>query len=116
VKPVTRALMWSAWATVIGAFTMTPLMGFVVGDKQPSLAATALQMVIAVMLMTAALASSIVDSQLHRRRRAAEIRRRAFAHGAALNPVDRFAGARKQAHEAGLPWIESDGSVTWPTS
>jgi uncharacterized membrane protein len=114
VKTLTRALMWSAWATAIGAFTMTPLMGFVVGDKKPSLAATALQMVIAVLLMLCALGTSVADRQVRRVRRAAEIRRRAFAHGAALNPVDRFAPARKQALEAGLPWIESDGSVTWP--
>lgn len=109
MKGAIRTATWLAYTAAIGAFTVTPLMGFVVADKQPSLAATALQMLIAVLLMLIALGLTIVDQ----RRRASVIRRNAVAL-AARTPGDRFAGARTQAHDAGLPWVESDGSVSWP--
>lgn len=111
-----RMLQHLAYTTAIGAVTVTPLLGFVVGDKRPSAAASALQMLLAVVLMLATLMATIIVRYRQRGARAAEIRRRALAHGAAGNPVDRFARARRQAHSAGLPWLEADGSVAWPDS
>lgn len=108
------ALKWFAYATALGSVTLTPLVGFLVGDRHPSMAATALQMFIAVCLMAASLAVTVIDRAWRRRARAAEIHRRAVARGAGRNPDDRFAATREQAHAAGLPWIESDGLVSWP--
>lgn len=108
------ALKWWAYATAIGAVTLTPLLGFAVGDKRPSVVATALQMFIAVVLMLAALAVTVVDRQRRRIARATEIERRALARGAGRDPDDRFAVTRGRAHAAGLPWIEADGTVSWP--
>jgi hypothetical protein len=62
-----RALKWTAYSTAIGAWTMTPLLGFFVGDKHPSVAATALQMLIAVLLMLAALTVTTIDRGRRRR-------------------------------------------------
>lgn len=109
-----RALRRAAFVTAISAFTITPLMGFFVGDKRPSAAATALQMFLAVLLMSAALVVTVIDRARRRKRQAAEIYRRAVARGAGRDPDDRFAASRQQAHDAGLPWIEADGTVTWP--
>jgi hypothetical protein len=103
-----RAFKHMGYTTAIAAFTITPLMGFVVGDRRPSVAATALQMFIAVALLSAALVLTLVDEH----RRALAIRRRAVALGAARHPFDPFAEARRQAHAAGLPWVEADGSVS----
>lgn len=50
-----RVLKSTAYATAIGSVTITPLLGFVVGDKRPSAAATALQMLIAVLMLTGVL-------------------------------------------------------------
>lgn len=108
------ALRWWSYASAIGAVTLTPLAGFVVGDKRPSAVASAFQMLIAVVLMLASLAASIVDRQRRRISRATEIQRRALARGAGRDPDDRFAASREQAHAAGLPWVESDGSITRP--
>lgn len=69
------AFRWWSYATAIGAVTLTPLLGFVVGDKRPSATATALQMLIAVMLMLAALAVTVVDRQRRRIEATAQRRR-----------------------------------------
>lgn len=106
-----RVLRRMSWTTAIAAVTLTPLMGFVVGDKRPSAAASALHMLIAVLLMLASLALTFIEQY----RRASAIRRRAVTLAAERNPVDRFAVAREQAHGAGLPWLEADGSVSWPS-
>lgn len=105
-----RAFTFAAWITAVGSVTMTPLMGFFVGDGRPSVAATALHMLFAVPLMSAALALTVID----RRRRASAVRRQALTLGVARNPVDQFAAARRQAQSAGLPWVESDGTISWP--
>lgn len=109
-----RALKWTALATAINAWTLTPLMGFFVGDKRPSAAATALMMMLSAVQMSAAVMLAAVDRYRRRSARAAEIQRRAVARAVGRNPDDRFAAQRAQAHAAGLPWIESDGTVSWP--
>lgn len=109
-----RILKVSAYLAAAWSVTLTPLMGFFVGDKRPSVAATAVQMLTAVLLMAASLALTVIDRARSRKKRAAEIYRRAAARGAGRDPDDRFAAAREQAHLAGLPWLESDGSVSRP--
>ncbi|GGN39645.1 putative membrane protein [Actinoplanes campanulatus] len=104
-----RAFTWTAYSAAIGAVTLTPLMGFVVGDRKPSASATALQMLIAVLLMLVSLTLTIID----RRRRALAFHRRAAALAATRDAGAEFAAARKQAHDAGLPWVEADGSISW---
>jgi hypothetical protein len=56
-----RACTWTAYTTAIGAVTLTPLMGFVVGDKRPSLVATALQMFVAGLFAVAALVLAAIE-------------------------------------------------------
>jgi hypothetical protein len=101
MKTWIRVCTWTGYSTAIGSVTLTPLLGFVVGDKRPSAVATALQLLFAVLWMLVAVALTIIDK---RRRRLA---------GPVSRPLDRFAAGRKQAHDAGLPWVEADGTVSW---
>lgn len=64
-----RALKTIALWNAIDSVTTTPLLGFVVGDKRPSVTAAALHMLLAVLLMAAALAVTMADGARHRRAR-----------------------------------------------
>ena len=114
MKRLTHVLTWLATTNAVSAWTLTPLTGFLVGDKQPSIAATALHMLIAVVFALAALLAAVAHRFIQRRKCAAEIQRRAIETAAHRNPVDRFAAVREQALDAGLPWVEADGTITRP--
>jgi hypothetical protein len=93
MNATSRYLKILAVVTAVNAFTLTPLMGFVVGDKRPDVVATALMMLTAVALMAASVVAQLISRA---RRRAAG--------------PDRVE-ARKQALDLGLPWVEADGTL-----
>lgn len=73
-RRLARALEFWSYATAIGAFTLTSLAGFLVGDKRPSAEATALQMLGAVLLMAASVALTFADWRRRRRASTREAR------------------------------------------
>lgn len=107
-----RLLMICSVHSVISSVTLTPLIGFLVGDRRPSLTASGIVLGFAAIF---AIAAYVIGEavRFHRRRvRARLILRTAIEVAANRNPADRFASARSLAHDAGLPWIEPDGTIT----
>lgn len=102
---ISKILKAVALSLIVGAFTTTPLAGFLVGDHRPSVAATALTLLLAVVLMLFAVIAQLVE------------RRRTKATRTWPQAVDRYfdnVQARQDAHALGLPFIENDGSLSWP--
>lgn len=102
-----KVLYGAAIGQAVGAFTVTPLCGYLVGDGKPSLLAPVYSLLIAMVILIAAMCFRLSERRSERMKRRADV----FYAGPQF---DRFANARRQAHALGFPWIEPDGTFSWP--
>ena len=107
--PWERVFSFLAWTCAVGAFTMTPLIGAATYGR-PHLSASALNLFIAAVFVTLA-----ITPRVARRVMGAFERWWAAGELAESGIDDRWdeAKARREVWEAGMPWVEADGRVTW---